>query len=764
LPTLTNNQARFELAVDGSSETWNVVRWEATEGLSTLYQFRVTATTEGAVPPASLIGSKALLTVHGPDAPRLFHGIIAGVSEGGRGLRQNLVELTVVPREWRLLYAHDCRIFQQKTAQEIITSVLQQQGIAGEQVRMRLAGSYTPHEYCVQYRESDWAFISRLCEEEGIYYYFEHAENEHTVVFADRPQAHDPIDGDASVLLHDVTGQVESQEFIANFWCSARLGTDRVRLQDFNFVRPATDLGSDARGETPHALELYDYPGGHEDGGAGRKIAKIRLEEQVWPQQTAHARSNVVRMTPGRKFTLVDVDERLRDELRQDYVVLSVRHRGEQQAADADGARAALEYENEFDVLPLAVAYRPPRVTPRPIVQGVQTAIVVGPGGEEIYTDAHGRVKVQFHWDRLGSRNQNSSCWIRVSQAWAGEGWGFIAIPRIGHEVVVSFLEGDPDRPLITGRVYHGTNTPPYDLPGAATRTTLKSNSSPGGGGSNELRFEDAAGSEEVYLHGQKDWNILIENDKGQRVGHDETLNVGHDRTKTVGHDQRETVQHDKFINVTNEHTEDIGANCTITIGGHHVETVRASRNEDIAQDAVLDVGGNSTTEVRGNMSLTVLQNKEESVLIASNESVGAAKAVEVGGAYAVTVGAAYSRNVVGSSSVSAGGSLSESTRANMSLSANGNTSVSADGDVTVHSGKGTAVSADGTVGLTAKKDMTLNSDKKVTITAANEVKIQCGDATVTLKKNGEIVVKGGKIKVEGSGNVVIKGSKVGVN
>ena len=761
---LPNNQARFELAIQGSDATWSVLRWEAQEGVSTLYQLRVTAVVEGTVAPDALIGSDALFTAHGHDASRLFHGIVASVSEGGRGLRDSFVEIAIVPRAWRLLYAVNCRIFQQKSVPEIVTAVLQEHGIQGDRVRMRTSGSHPPHEYCVQYRESDWAFISRLCEEEGIFYYFEHAESDHALVFADQAQAHEPIEGDAAVWLRDVTGQVESREFISRFWFTARIGTDRVRLQDFNFVRPAADLGSNAAGQTPYALEFYDYPGGHEDGSAGRRLAQLRLEEQACAQQTAHAQSNCVRMTPGRRFTLSDVDGRLRDELRRDYTVLAVRHRGDQRAAHADGAATSVEYENDFDVLPAAVVFRPPRTTPRPVVQGVQTAIVVGPSGEEIYTDPHGRVKVHFHWDRLGQRNQSSSCWIRVSQAWAGEGYGFIAIPRIGHEVVVSFLEGDPDRPLITGRVYHGTNVSPYDLPGSATRTTLKSNSSPGGGGSNELRFEDAAGSEEVYLHGQKDWNILIEHDKGQRVGHDETHHVGHDRTKTVVHDQRETVQHDKFITVGNDHTEDVGANCTITIGGHHVEAVRASRQEDITADQTLDVGGNSTTEVRGNLSLTVLQNKEENVLIASNEMVGGAKGVEVVGAYAVTVGAAYTRNVVGASSVSAGGNLSESTSANLSLSANGNASLSADGNVSLHSGGNTAVSADGTMGLSAKGDLTIHTDAKGSFTAADEVTIKSGSATITVKSGGDIVIKGGKIKIEGSGDVVIKGSKVGLN
>ena len=212
-----------------------------------------------------------------------------------------------------------------------------------------------------------------------------------------------------------------------------------------------------------------------------------------------------------------------------------------------------------------SVQFRPPRVTPRPIVHGSQTAIVTGPAGEEIYPDEHGRVKVQFHWDREGKKDEKSSCWIRVSQNWAGPSWGAMIIPRIGHEVIVDFLEGDPDQPIITGRVYNGENRPPYPLPGEKTKSTWKSNSSKGGGGSNELRFEDKKGSEEIYLHGQKDWNIVIEHDKTQKIGHDESLDVGHDRTKHVAHDQAETVDNNKTITVGVNHTETIGSNKDLT-------------------------------------------------------------------------------------------------------------------------------------------------------------------------------------------------------
>ncbi len=735
-----NNQARFTLSVDGVSGPWNVVRWHGSEGLSSLYQFKVEALTDDNPAPHTLLGQRALLTVHAPEGSRYVHGIVAAASEGRQGLRQRLMEVVIAPLAWRLLYSIDCRIFQQKSVRDIVTAVLREHQIEGDAVRFELQGAHDPHEYCVQYRESDWAFISRLCEEEGIYYFFDHSESEHVLVFADHPRAHPAIEGDAHVPFHDETGAVEGSAFVSALWATARIGVGKVRLQDFNFQQPALNLGSDAAGADNADLEVYDYPGGHQALGTGRRLARVRLEEQEWQHHTARGRSNCTRLAAGCRFTLDDGDGVLREELRQEYVITAVTHRGEQVTAHAQGGVLATpEYVNEFEVIPASVPYRPLRVTPRPVVHGVQTAIVVGPGGE-IYTDAHGRVKVQFHWDRLGRRDAQSSCWIRVSQAWAGQGYGFIAIPRIGHEVIVSFLEGDPDQPIITGRVYHGTNTVPYDLPGSMTRTTLKSNSSPGGGGSNELRFEDMAGGEEIYQHAQKDWNVVTEHDKTQRTGHDETLSIGHDRSKDVTHDQREHVGHDKTIAVDNDHTERIGHNCAITIGAHHIESVGASRQEDITENASLDIGGNSTTEVRGNLSLTVLQSKQEEVMMASNETVGLVKAVEVGAAYSINVGAAYSVSVVGSVGVSAGGDLSG------------------------HSKGNTKHDADGTMALHAKKDLTVATDKKLIAQAADEVSVTCASATVTIKKNGDITVKGGKVTVEGSGKVVIKGSKVTMN
>jgi type VI secretion system secreted protein VgrG len=425
--------------------------------------------------------------------------------------------------------------------------------------------------------------------------------------------------------------------------------------------------------------------------------------------------SNCRAFTSGYRFTLSDFYRT--DMNNKDYVLTAIEHEANQDWEK----EAELSYVNRFTCIPFDVPYRPPRLTPRPVVEGAQTAIVVGPAGEEIYTDEHGRVKMQFHWDREGKKNENSSCWIRVSQLWAGAGWGAMYIPRIGHEVIVNFIEGDPDRPIITGRVYHGTNKPPYGLPDEKTKSTIKSDSSLGGGGSNEIRFEDKKGSEEIYLHGQKDWTIAIENDKNQTVGHDETLSVGNNRTKTVGVDQKEEIGSNKTIQVGANHTEAIGANMSINVGSNKTETVTINTAETIGVAKELTIGGLY----------------QVSVGAAMNETVGAAKAEEIGAAKIVAVGANSSEKIGKNKSVDAGGNISES----------------AAKDVSVKSGK--------KMSLSAGDDFAIAGEKKGVIDIKDQLVIKCGKASITLKKNGDISIQGNKIQIKGSGDVIIKGQKI---
>jgi type VI secretion system secreted protein VgrG len=458
-----------------------------------------------------------------------------GQSSERTRLTQYTAEL--VPKVWLLGHRRNSRIFQELAVPDIIKKVLTDAKIPPDQFKFNLKGKYAEREYCVQYRESDLAFISRLMEEEGIYYWFEHSKDKHVLQMGDATTAHGPIQGDAKVVFHEATGEEPELEHIFHFRYSEQVRSGEVVLRDFDFKKPTLDLTAQKAADIHKELQVYDYPGEYTLPSVGTSWSEVRLQELQSARRIGVGKTNCRRFVPGYKFTM---EEHARPKLNREYLLTRVHHTGAQVQAlkEAAGAAAVNEYRCEYVCIPSDVQFRAPRLTPRPVVHGSQTAIVTGPAGEEIYPDEHGRVKVKFHWDRDPKKDEKSSCWIRVSQNWAGAGWGAMIIPRLGQEVIVDFLEGDPDQPIITGRVYNGDNRVPYGLPGAKTRSTLKSNSSKGGGGSNEMRFEDAKGSEEIYLHGQKDWNIVIENDKTQKIGHDESLDVGHDRTKHVKHDQ----------------------------------------------------------------------------------------------------------------------------------------------------------------------------------------------------------------------------------
>jgi type VI secretion system secreted protein VgrG len=474
------------------------------------------------------------------------------------------------------------------------------------------------------------------------------------------------------------------------------------------------DLMGQAQAKNGGKLEAYDYPGEYGTCDEGNGLAKIRLEEMQACRQIGIGQSDCRRLVPGYRFTL---DQHHRSDLNKECLIVRVSHAGSQpQVLGADvGMNGDHDstYQNQFECIHADVPFRSPRLTSRPVIQGPQTAIVVGPQGEEIYTDKHGRVKVQFHWDREGKQDEKSSCWLRVGQVAAGSGWGALFLPRIGQEVVVQFLEGDPDQPIVMGSVYNGDNPPPYALPGEKTKSTIKSDSTKGGGGSNELRFEDAKGSEEIFLHGQKDCTIAIENDKSQTVGHDETLTISNNRTKTVQVDQSETIGVNKTIQVGANHTESIGSNMTLTVGGNRAETIGMADAETITLAKALTIGAVYQVSVGGAM----------------NETIGGAKAEEIGGAKAVVVGAVSTEKVGGNKSIDAGGSITEK------------------------AGKD--------VGITAGNDVNVSAGKNLVLNAADQITIKTGSASITMKSNGDITIKGKNITIKADSDIVLKGQKI---
>lgn len=690
--------------IDGSSEDLRVVRFEGHEGLSQLFQFDITVACEAPdIAFDSVVGRTALLTFRVGEEPRHVHGIVARFEQGEEGKKLTAYRAVLVPAVWRLQHRRDSRIFQELATPDILKKVLDGARIPGSGYRLALSGSYSPREYCVQYRESDWSFLSRLMEEEGISYHFEHTDAGHVLVMGDSATAFAPIAGDSTLAFRTPGGALVGGEHVSRFRYAERVRPGKVTLRDYNFKKPSLLLERTDHASADDDLEIYDYPGDYDAPDPGGALAKVRLEELQAARKTGDGDSACARFLPGSTFTLADHP---RDDFNRDFLITRVEHRGHEPTMDAQ-APDATPYGNRFEVIPSDVPFRPPQLTPRPTIKGIQTAIVTGPGGEEIYTDEHGRIKVQFHWDRQGKKDEKSSCWIRVSQIWAGGAWGAVFLPRIGHEVVVDFIEGDPDRPLVVGSVYHGTNVPPYALPADKTKSTIKSSSSPGGGGFNELRFEDKKGSEEIFLHGQKDWNTLIEHDKNQVIVRDETLKVGHDRAKRVDNDQSESIGGHKTIDVAKTHAETIGEDETLSVGGNRSVQVSGSHDEKVDGDQSVEVGGGQDVSVGKSMSLSVGKSKSESVGESSAETVGKSKSVSVDENYAVSV-----------------------TK-----------------DMTIKISKN------------AKEEV----GEKKTLIVGKELAIQVGDATITVKKNGDITVQGKKIVVKGTGPIQVEGKKIDV-
>jgi type VI secretion system secreted protein VgrG len=705
-----------------TSQDLAVTAFSGREELSRAFSFTVelAATAESGIAPRELLGQKGVLALHDHvnGASRFVHGMVGRVEALGERQGRLRYRARIVPEFWKLRHTRRSRIFQEKTVPEIVKQVLDEAGIAHG---ANLSGSYSPREFCVQYRESDFDFVSRLLEAEGIFYFFEHTEDSHVMMLGDGPDAHTPIPGEARLPFRGPTGAEPGEEHVLGLERAARIRPGAVVLRDFDFVRPALDLTATNEASNANTeLEIYDAPGKYVDPSDGKIAAKVRMQELRQDADRCAGECSSVRLVPGFNFTLTEHPDA---SFEGDYLLVSVEHSGGHEA-----------YQSRFHAIPSGVPFRPSRLTPVPTIAGAQTAIVVGPAGEEIHTDEHGRIKVRFHWDRQAPGDDKSSCWIRVSQAWAGAGWGALYLPRVGHEVVVRFLEGDPDRPLVMGSVYNGENGTPLPLPDEKTKSTLRSSSSPGGDGYNELRFEDATFSEQIHLHGQKDWKIQVENDKRQAVSGLESLTVSGNRTQSVDQNQQLTVQLD-----------DVRA-----IQGNQSLTVTGNRE--------VDIGGDQVERIKGGQTQTVGMASLVGVSLASTEIIGAAKALTVGGAYAVTVGGAINEATAGLRNELIGGSSKELIAADREEHVKGkrstkiwgetkttiqeNLSISTGKDCTQEVKGDTAIITKGAMAWRAK-DFELKADK-LTLSVGGKV-------VLSVKQSGQIKWTGKTITLDGS-------------
>lgn len=544
----------FTVTLPGVDEV-AVIDFTHREALSQPFELALNlASRDGSLDAAELLDREASLTIWQDGEPlRRVHGIISEFGKGDRGHRRTFYSLVLRPALWRLSLRQNSRIFQKVDPLTIINTLCDERGIidVGFAVKRELA----EREYCVQYRETDLAFIERLAAEEGLFYFHEFAESSHRLVFADDPQV---LTNLGERPYNSRAGGTAPARHVHKLSHTARVAAASATLKDYSFKNPAyaqlhEHLGRDVEAHGQNAdYEHYDYPGRYKQDASGKPFTRIRLEQLRREALTDNAESDLPELAPGLRFTLTDHDT---DSLNRDWQAIEVHHVGEQpQALEEDGvtqgdAAGMTRYHNQVTLIPGDTPWRT-TPNPKPRVDGPQVAFVVGPKGEEIHCDEHGRVKVQFPWDRYADPNDTASCWVRVAQGWAGGGYGSIALPRIGHEVIISFLEGDPDQPLVTGRTYHAVNTAPYPLPEHKTRTVLRTQSHKAEG-FNELRFEDEANEEQIWLHAQKDLELLTLNDRIEDIRNDSFLKVNNDRISEIDNNDHHTVHGNRF-----EHTE----------------------------------------------------------------------------------------------------------------------------------------------------------------------------------------------------------------
>jgi Rhs element Vgr protein len=719
---LSRAQLVFEVE-GGAPDQFIVLRYRGTEGLSQLYRFEIELSSdEPEVAFDDVVGKPAILSINAQGGTRFFHGLVSRFEVTNQVNDRTYFRAELVPHAWLLTHRYNSRIFQEMNVQDIIQQVLTDGGIPSDRFRFSLQGNYKLREYCVQYRETDYNFISRLMEEEGIWWMFEQSTSGHVLVMADSAAAYAPVEGDSQLPFVPLSGMNNEDEHVFRFRLGQSVRPGAVVLRDFNFEKPSLNLEAKSDVGRDTGLEISDYPGEYTDQNVGANLAKIRAEELESGRILGVGQTSSHRLVPGRTFKLA---EHPSDPLNRSYVVTALTHQGKQhtdrsttgtngyaniidprvhqslvaarqnndqtvrdmadamlqlmskfQPGDPTDSRAVTQwlyhagqlanqvpsvaaalganpltalgipsplensserteieqiYECRFECIPDEVSYRPPRTTPWPKMRGSQTARVVGKGGEEIHTDEYGRVKVQFNWDREGKFDDKSSCWIRVSQGMAGGGYGMMFLPRVGQEVVVDFLEGDPDKPLITGRVYNKDHMPPYSLPDEKTKSVIKTHSSKGGGGSNEVRFEDLKGKEQILIHGEKDLHVRVKNDRVENVDNDHHLTVKSNKFELVKKAKNTEVTLDLNAKVGGKYSLEVGGDAGEKVAGNH--SIEAGGNIYLkgGQNIVIEASMGVTMKVGGNFvkvgpeGVTIMGSM---VMINSGGAAGAGQAV----------------------------------------------------------------------------------------------------------------------------------------
>ena len=664
MSTYTQSGRRLEISTPLGPDVLLLIGLTGHEALSELFSFHLEllATDSSRIRFDQLLGKKIIVTMRLPnEEKRYFSGICSRISQGGRsdGDRFTNYRMEVVPALWLLSKKAQSRIFQHVNVPDILKKVLK-----GLDVDFEIQGTFYPRDYCVQYRESDFNFASRLMEEEGIYYFFKHTADGHRMVVANTPASHGKFDvaSQSTLIYEELVGGLRDQDRILSWEKIQELRSGKYTLWDHCFELPHKHLDEEVNildsvraGTVEHKLhvgdntklEIYDYPGGYAqrfdgvDKGGGehpdelkkifednKRTTKLRLQAETWPGLMIRGTSDCRHLVSGYRFKL----DRHFDG-NGEYLLTSVMHSARTPVSDyISGSGVDFSYENQFTCIPFndLLQFRPALVTAKPTVRGTQTAVVVGPRGEEIFTDKYGRVKVQFHWDREGKLDADSSCWVRVSQPWAGKRWGTSFWPRIGQEVVVDFLEGDPDQPIIVGSVYNADQMPAYLGNGLDSKhkndnklSGVKTNTTKGGSGFNELRFDDTAGKEQVFIHAERNMDTRVKNDSMERVVGNRHLIVGAEKDGSKSGDQLEKIYQDKHLKVDRHHVEHIGSDMKLLVTGNQDVVIEEKKAEHVLSDNDLHIAGNHKEKIDLNSSVEVGAMLKEKVGLSASLDVG---------------------------------------------------------------------------------------------------------------------------------------------
>lgn len=557
------------------------------------------------------LGQQCTISIELPDGgKRYFNGHVSQFMHVGRQGQFARYRATLVPWLWFLTRTSDCRIFQQKKVPDIIKEIFREHGFSD--FDDLLSRSYREWDYCVQYRETDFNFVSRLMEQEGIYYYFKHQDGKHNLVLADDYGSHVTVANYDKIPYYpyDSHGRRE-RDHIFEWSVSQQVKSGAYVLNDYDFTKPKADLEVKSVVKRKHResdLELYDYPGEYQQSVDGDAYVRARIEEHQAAHEVVQGAATARGIACGALFELTGYP---RDDQNREYLISSTTVQCQTTEYET-GGDGSVNFHCSLQALESRQPFRTPRLTAKPVVQGPQTAVVVGKKGEEIWTDKYGRVKVQFHWDRYGKFDENSSCWVRVAQVWAGNKWGAMHIPRIGQEVIVEFLEGDPDRPIITGRVYNNDEMPPYELPANQTQSGIKSRSTKDATAQNfnELRFEDKKGEEHIYFHAEKDFERIVENN--------DTLKVGFEK-KDAG-DQKIEIHNNQELIIGNSKAKD--GSQKITVWKDLTETIKTG-NETVKIEK-----GKRTTTIMGDDTLTIKTGNQSIKINAGKNVTQAAQSI----------------------------------------------------------------------------------------------------------------------------------------